>query len=451
MKITARLRLQLLLQNGAFALLLVSLAALAVYLMKDSKQQWDLTRGQRNSLGEPSVKLLSRLGSPVSVVAYASAQDPQRGDLRKQIHDFLAPYQRVKRDITLSFVDPTEKPKETAAANIRMNGELVVSAGARSEHLTDLSEASFINLLQRLSRNQERQVVFLDGHGEPRLDGNANFDLGGFGHQLENKGFRVRSLNLTIAPEVPDNVSVLVLTQPRQDLFPGEVEKLRRYVDRGGSLLWLVEPEPLHGLQPLVAQLGLALTPGVVIDPASAKLGLSATIALGAQYGAHAITENFTNITAFPLTRRIAPDPDAKGWHATTLVEVAAQGWVEVDPLDKPAAFEKNREVPGPVGIALALERTVKEKTQRVVVVGGSSFLSNQYLGLVSNVDFGVNSMNWLSADENLITIAPRPRVDSELRLTRGSLTFIALGFLLLLPATFLLTGVGIWFQRRKG
>lgn len=451
MKITARLRAQLLLQNSLFAVLLVVFAGLGVYLVKDSHQQWDLTHGQRNSLTEPTAKLLARLTVPVQVTAYAGATDAQRGDLRQQIHDFLAPYQRVKRDITLSFVDPTEHPKETAAANVRMNGELVVSAGGRSEHLTDLTEPAFVNLLQRLSRNQERQVMFIDGHGEPRLDGQANFDLGEFGRQLGNKGFRVRSLNLTIAPEVPDNTSVLVITHPRTDLLPGEVAKIQRYVERGGSLLWLVDAEPLHGLQALAQQLGIVLTPGVVVDPASAKLGLSASIALGVQYGMHPITENFTTVTAFPSARRIVPDPEAKGWHAVTLVEAAAQGWVEVDALDKPIAFEKEREIHGPVPIAVALERSVKEKPQRVVVVGGSGFLSNQSVGLLSNMDLGVNSLNWLSADENLITIAPRARVDADLQLSRTALLLIATGFLLALPATFLLVGTGIWWQRRKG
>ncbi len=46
--------------------------------------------------------------------------------------------------------------------------------------------------------------------------------------------------------------------------------------------------------------------------------------------------------------------------------------------------FDKDRDVHGPVPVAVALERKVKDKDQRVVVVGGSSFLSNQFVGLLS-------------------------------------------------------------------
>jgi hypothetical protein len=63
-----------------------------------------------------------------------------QGNLRQQIAEFVAPYQRAKPDLNLQFIDPTSNPNETKAANVRVNGELIVAYGARSEHLTNLSE-----------------------------------------------------------------------------------------------------------------------------------------------------------------------------------------------------------------------------------------------------------------------------------------------------------------------
>ena len=84
------------------------------------------------------------------------------------------------------------------------------------------------------------------------------------------------------------------------------------------------------------------------------------------------------------------------------------------------------------------------------MVIGGSSFLSNTIVGQLGNQDFGTNVLNWLSEDENLITIQPRPRADSELNLTRAKLGVIAIGFLLFVPAAFLLAGGMIWWRRRR-
>jgi len=450
MKASSRLQLQLLIQNGVFTVLLIAAAFLVVWLLRDSRAQLDLTQNQRNTLSKASVDVLKNMDGPIRATAYATTQDPNLGDIRRAIHDFIEPYQRIKPDLTLTFVDPREHPKETQAANIRANGELVVEYGKRSEHLTNLNEQSMTNLLQRLTRSQERVVVYLDGHGEPKLDGPANFDLGDFGRQLGNKGFRIQPLNLASAQDVPQNASLLVIATPRTELLKGEVDKLKRYLDRGGNMLWLIDQEPLRGLQPLAEALGLQLTPGLVVDPTAAELRVAPTIALATSYGVHPITDNFALNTAFPFVRQIATKPDNGDWHVTPLVEVAQRGWVETGDPEKELRFDKDREVHGPVVVAVALERKLKDKEQRVVVVGTSQFLSNQFVGLLSNLDLGANMFNWLSQDDNLIAVQARPRVDSQLNLGRTGLSLIGFGFLLLLPAAFLMAGGMVWWRRRK-
>jgi ABC-type uncharacterized transport system involved in gliding motility auxiliary subunit len=452
MRTGRKLQLQLLAQNTLFGVLLVAAAVLIVWLLRDNTAQWDITLNQRTSLSQATRNVLARMAGPITITAYATTQDAMAGDVRAAIREFVAPYQLAKKDIKLDFVDPREQPKQTQAANVRANGEIVIEYGKRSEHLTTLTEQAMANLLMRLARSQERLIAYVDGHGEPKLDGNANFDLGEFGRQLGNKGFKVQGLNLSIAPQVPDNVSVLVLTQPRVDMLKGEVDKILRFVENGGSLFWMIEQEPLHGLQPLAELLRIQLSPGVAVDPAAAGAGIPATIALSSNYGFHPITEAFTQYnTAFPQARAIGTPPDGGGgWKATPLVEVAQNGWVETGDLKGELRFDKDRDVKGPVAVVVALERKVKERTQRLVVAGGSGFLTNQFVGLLSNVDLGTNILNWLSEDENLITIQPRARVDSSLALTRTSLTLIVLLFLVLLPATLLAAGGTIWWRRRR-
>ncbi|HTS54251.1 MAG TPA: GldG family protein [Burkholderiales bacterium] len=451
MKASSRLQVQMLVQNGVFAVLLVAAAILVAWLFRDSRTQWDLTQNQRNTLSKATVDVLTKMDGPIQVTAYATKQDPNLGDIRRVIHDYIEPYRRAKPDLKLSYVDPREQPKETQAANVRSNGELVLEYRNRTEHLTDLNEQGMANLLQRLARSQERLIVYLDGHGEPKLDGRANFDLGDFGRQLSNKGFRIQPLNLASAQDVPQNASVLVIATPRVDLLKGEVDKVRRYLERGGNLLWLIDPEPLHGLQSLAEYLGLQLTPGVVVDPTAAELRIAPTIALATtSYGVHPITDNFSLNTAFPFARQITTKPENGDWHATQLVEVAPRGWVETGDLKKDLRFDEGREVHGPVVVAVALERRLKDKDQRVVVVGTSQVLSNQYVGLLSNLDLGTNMLNWLAEDENLITVQARPRVDSQLNLGRAGLSLIGFGYLLILPAAFLLTGGVVWWRRRK-
>jgi ABC-type uncharacterized transport system involved in gliding motility auxiliary subunit len=300
----------------------------------------------------------------------------------------------------------------------------------------------------RLAHTRDQTVMYLDGHGERKLDGVANYDLGSlFGAKLKKNGFHLGSMNLALAQEVPGNVSVLVITQPQVDLMPGEVDKLLRYVDRGGNLLWLADAGPLHGLDRLAEKLDLQLPPGTVIDPAAGEMNAPPNWSLGATYPSHAITRNFDLITAFPSARPLIWNENTD-WQHSVLVEVAARGWVSRNkPNDKPR-FDKQHDIPGPVVIAMALQRRINDRDQRIVVVGNGEFLANSYAGNGGNVDLGVNMVNWLASEENLITLQPRAAKDSNLVLSKMQLEIISGIFLLVLPL--LLAGIGIYIWRKR-
>ncbi|MFN0039781.1 MAG: GldG family protein [Burkholderiales bacterium] len=448
MKVNRSLRFQILIQNGIFVGLLLGLVMTAGWLTKDIKTQWDLTQGKRNTLSQASADVLKSLAGPVKITAYATAQDAE-GDVRKTVQTFLGPFQRAKSDLELHFIDPREQPQKAQAAGIRANGELVVEYNGRNEHLTSLTEQDLANLLLRLARSAERQIVYLDGHGERKLDGNANHDLGEFGAQMRNKGFRTAPLNLALAQDIPDNVSVLVIASPRVDVLPGETAKLRKWLAKGGSLLWLIDTESIRGLQPVADELGLRLPSGVVIDPQAGGLKLPATFALATQYGRHRITENSTVTSVFPHARQIATTKESK-WIFSPLVEVAQGGWLESSGIPQNVTFDPGSDTRGPIIVAATLERDVADRKQRVVLVGSGHFLANQYIGTLGNLDLGINMINWLAGDEALITVQPRVRGDLTLEFSRGALSMIGLGFLIGLPLAFLIAGGWIWWHRRK-
>ncbi|MDP1550671.1 MAG: Gldg family protein [Nitrosomonas sp.] len=444
-----KLRWHYLIQNGVFVILLLLLVILLGYLAAQTRLQWDVSQNGRNSLSEASVEILQKLQGPVQVTAYATEQHVQLGDIRKIIADFVALYQRVKPDLSLTFIDPVVQPILTQEANVQVNGEMVIKFNQRVEHLTAINEQAFSNALMRLARAEDKLIVALGGHGERRLDGNANYDLGEFGRHLRTNGFNSQSLNLAIEQDVPVNASMLMIASPQTDLLPGEVDKILNYVDRGGNLLWLVDRESLRGLLALAEKLRLTLTPGVVVDPQAEQLKAPVTFALGAIYGQHVITGNFDYITVFPFSRQITID-ESEEWSSVSLVEAAPEGWVETGDLNSEIVFDQADDVAGPISIAVALTRNIQDREQRIVVVGSGHFLANTYLGNGSNLDFGINLINWLTGDEALIVIQPRATLDSNLILSESELTLIAVVFLVLLPALFLVSGTVIWWNRRR-
>jgi len=449
MELNRKIRLQLLVQNGVFLLLLVALTALLAYVAREYRKEWDITRSVRNTLSQATLDVLKQLDGPVSITAYAVAQDGRGQGVHKSLQEFVRPYQRAKPDIALVFVDPREQPKLAAGAGVRAPIEMVIEYRQRSEHLTEFNEQALTNLLMRLARSADRMVLWLDGHGERKLNGVANHDLGDFGRQLRQKGFQLNSVNLAVAQEVPANAALLIIASPQVDLLPAEVQKIKRYLERGGNLLWLIDPEPLHGLQPISEMLGLVLTPGTVVDPTLKPRSGPPAFAVASSYARHPITSAFRLNTIFPFARQIGT-AESDEWHITPLVDAGQRGWVEVDKLDEKVTFDKTRDIPGPVNIATAFERSVGDRQQRVVVIGNAHFLSNTFLGNGGNLDFGINSVNWLAGDDNLIAVQPRPAADSALDIDQTMLYLIAFTFLLVLPLVFIITGSAIWWRRRR-
>ena len=447
MDLTRRRRLQLLVHHGLFVVLLILLAALLAWLAREYRIQYDLTQSHRNTLSAAALDVLKRLEGPVNVSAYALARDARGEHVHRRIEEFLLPYQRAKPDITVTLIDPREQPKAAAAAGVRGPIELVVEYKRRTERLTEFNEQAFTNALMRLARGAERLVLWLDGHGERKLNGPANHDLGEFGRQLEHKGFRLNSLNLALAQEVPANAALLIIANPQVDLLPAEVQKIRRYLAGGGNLLWLIDPEPLRGLAPVAEMLGLVLTPGIVADPEAARYNASPALAVATVYGRHAITDGFNLITVYPQARQIEVI-DNETWRIRPLVEVAPRGCVKTGKLE--ARCDKNRDVAGPITISAAFERAVGNRQQRAVVVGNGSFLSNAFVGNGGNRDLGVNIVNWLAGDDYLIAIQPRSSADSEINIGHVTLYLIAFAFLLALPLAFMITGAVIWWRRRR-
>lgn len=444
-----KFRLQQKIQHGIFVVLLLFLFVLLGYLALETRQQWDISQNGRNTLSQTSIDMLHKMNGPIQVIAYATEKHAQYGDVRDIIHNFMQLYQRIKPDLSLTFIDPVEQPRLTKDAGVKVNGEMVIYYQQRRAHLTTINEQAFTQLLMRLARPEERLIMALSGHGERSLDGNANFDLGDFGRQLTVNGFVSQPLNLALTPDIPTNTDVLLIASPQVDLMPGEVDKLLHYVDRGGNLLWLVDQESLRGLLALTEKLRLVLTPGVVVDPQAEQLKAPVTFALGAIYGQHAITQHFDYITVFPFARQIAFNENDE-WRTIPLVDVAPNGWVESGSLDDAITFDESEDIAGPVTIAVALTRQVDHREQRIVVVGSGHFLANNYLGNGNNLDFGINMINWLTGDEDLVSIQPRATMDNQLVFSETALSTIVIVFLFILPGMFLICGVVIWWRRKR-
>ncbi len=467
MKTQVKLRLQLWMQNSFFVILFLLLIGLLGWISHQYHIATDVTQSSRNILSEGSVNVLKQMKSPIHITVFASADNASHGETyRKGVKDFIYRYQRTKPDIAVEFVSPAEDPKRTQDAGVVAEGELVVEYEKRSEHLQPpYAEQEMTNLLVRLSRTREQAIMYLDGHGERNLLGKKDNDIGEFGKQLEDKGFKFANPDLVNGKNIPEKSAMLVVAGPQKDLTEIEVKKIKAWLDSGGNFLWLLDDQNVRGMQSIAEYLGLQVSAGVVVNPSAAKESGSAKHVYSYQYADHPITRNFMLRTLFQQAHQVqARGTEENGWQVTDLIDVASAGWLENDAKELAGdagklSFEANKDVSGPINIAVALERKYGKKGQRVVVVGNANFLSNTFVATQGNLDLGVNIVNWLAGEDTLITIQPKPLKDANVNIQPGLLTWLIflpifdrpLGlFMTLIPLALLIIGVMNWLKRRR-
>ena len=436
-------------------LLLLAAALLLAFLSTRFGWQHDFSHAQRASLDARTLALLDELDAPVAIVSYS----PPDAQLRAAIADFVARYQRRKRDISLAFVDPDSDPAATRDAGIQVNGELVIRYKGRREQLKVLTERDFDNALLRLARARERLAAFLSGDGERKPDGQANADLGNFGALLKAQGVRALPLNLDVGTRIPQNIDVLVVAGPQTVIAAPVTQQLVDYVESGGNLLWLAEPGADNGLALLAKALSLRVLDGVAVDGAGAALGIGdPSFVAVSTYPQSAITKDFALTTLFPQAAALAVIADTR-WQMAPLLRTSAKSWTETGPIPKQGepitiAYDADKgEIPGPLDIGVALTRpspSPAKREQRVIVIGDGDFLSNSFLGNGGNRELGQRVFDWLLGDDALIEIPDKSATDRQLTLSTGALAAISIGFLFALPGLLLIVGAAVWWRRRR-
>jgi hypothetical protein len=436
--------------DGLYLLLLLAILIAGGWLIARHDRYWDWTAVGSNRLTPESLVILGRLDGPLRATVFADPASP----LGKGIGQQLARYRQALPSMQIDFVDPQLFPERTRDSGVTLVGQILLDYQGRRETLAEVSERAISAGIARLGASRVPWVAVIEGHGERAIHGETGADLSRVGQELAERGFLARPLDLGRVGEVPVNTRILVLSTPRIPLFPGVVEPLIRYLERGGNLLWLLDPGPLNGLEPLLEHLGLTLMPGTVVDADAAALGVATpAVAVITSYPDHPLSAGLSVPALLPGS--VAFDTElAPGWLLETYLTSGERSWNETGRLD--GVIEPDEVVgerPGPLPLVLAMARPVPDegREQRVLVVGDGDFASNAHIGAYGNRALVMALLSWLSDPGELSELPPDPAAPEALVLGERQRLWIGLGSLVLMPAGFLLIGLGVRWLRWRG
>jgi ABC-type uncharacterized transport system involved in gliding motility auxiliary subunit len=447
------------------------------YLSTRRNTRWDLTANKQYSLSEQTVKLTQGLKSPVKFTLFDQPENFDRFRPR------LESYKYASSQVQVEYVDALKNPVLAQAQKVDTIPTVLIEYMGRTERVSTDSEQDLTNALIKLLNPSMRKVYFLNGHGEKDPASQERTGYSGIGDALKRDNYQFDKLVLAQTNEIPADATMIVVAGPRTDLLEQELPILEEYLSKKqGKLLVMLDPSdnlkqpsPMPRMTGLLKEWGINATESVVVD-LSGRTQVATVPVSAPPYPSHAITQDFNLITMFPLTRAITPAMDAPaGRTGQSFVQTAQRSWGETNlaSLEDPSKLSPEPEkgdVNGPVSIAVATavpapspekpdatpasnppdkpEEAPKPET-RVAAIGDSDFAANAYLGIEGNRDLFMNTVNWLSQQENLISIRPREAADRRITLTANTSTAMFWLTLFVIPAIVLGAGAFTWWRRR--
>ncbi len=438
--------------------ILIVLAAVAIcnVLADRYNKSYDATANKRYSLSPQTAKIVKGLTQPATITYYNQSTRYREGK------DLLDEYANLSPKVHIDYVDPDKNPEAAREAGIRELGTAVVEVGMKKEEAKSMTEEGITGAFIRDLKSATRTVCFVSGSGERRLDDSEREGFSHFKDLLGKDDYDTKSIDLLQKAEVPADCTTLIVGGPTRNYEQPEVDAIKKYVEDGGRALFMLDPPLKLGhseiadndaLTVLLQSWGVTLQKDLILDlnPIGQLAGVGPQVALVTNYESQPIVNDMKGVaTGFPLSRSM----DVKNTDKTSVQKLfdSSATSLATENLSSPAVNvndPKNKK--GPMTLAAAgTYNTGKENSQgRFVVVGSSSWIDNGFLDFNGNNDLALNTVNWLSSDEDLISIRPKPEDDRRITLTRAQLSWVRATSQFLLPIIVVIAGVGVWWKRR--
>ena len=462
-----------------YFLVVVAILGAVNFLANRHNKSIDSTSNKKFSLSDQTIKVVKGLTKDVTITDYdkTSAFTTSR--------DLLDRYDNLSSKLHVVYLDPDKKPQVAKQAGIRAYGQIIVDSGTKKEEAKSLTEEEVTGALIRSLKSGERNACFVSGSGEHGLDDTGRAGYANAKEALEKSNYKARTISLLggAAPaagappadtkiqlgataasgsgpkaEVPADCTVLIVGGPKYEYLQPAVDAIQAYVNNGGRLLVMLDPalklgreetQENTGLEKLLDSWGVTVEKTLAIDASGIGqiFGLSEVVPLVTSYETHAIVRELKETaTAFPLARTLEVK---SGGAAEKLFSTSDNSFATSNLNSAEIRIDPKKDKKGP--LVLGAAGTVKQagKEGRFVAVGSSSFIANNILRFNGNRDLFLNMMNWLSSDEDLISIRPKDPEDRRLALSSRQMGTIFSSSVIGLPLIVVAAGLMVWWKRR--
>ncbi len=407
--------------------------------------RFDLTGLARFTLTSQTQEVLKTLDKPVEIVTFFSPTVPPQVSMQGRF--LLDEYRLHSNQLTVRNLDPDLNPDQARQYGLNRLGAQYGSVVFKGEagqaqvygpQIVGEAEHAFTSAILQVTGTRQKKIYFLKGHGESSLQGDYSTVRDG----LKDNLFLVAELDLLGRGRIPEDAAALVVPGPEKDLDAQEVQLLQGYLQQGGKLFVLLNPDPSESWQRLLSQWWLEVVPGTMIDPAShvapnldhpliprtqSSFGFTAVYFPGAA--------GLISRAGLPASVDIQP-----------LVWTSNESWSEMDSdASQAPQFDPQSDRKGPLAIGVMIQ---KGRT-RIAAIGDSDFAANTHFYNGNNSDLFLNVVNRLAVDAEVISVDRKVLPARRLLLSPEQVRFLHVSSIGLLPSLLLILGGYVRWRRR--
>jgi ABC-type uncharacterized transport system involved in gliding motility auxiliary subunit len=461
--------------SNLFLMIIIVLGILALinYFFAKNHYRMDFTEAKLHSLSDQSVTVLKALDNDVNVRLFFREGNYGRAGME----NLMEIYSYHSNKIKYEFIDPDKNPGLVKRYEIAEDGTTIFESGEKESRITTTTEEDVTNAIIEITREGKKVIYFLEGHGEASFEeaGDSGYSIAK--DELEKLAYEVKKLPLALEDNFPDDASLLIVPGPQKDLLPNELATIKAYIQRGGRVYFMMDPETAPGMTPYLEQFGVKLENDLIVDTVSRLLGGDYFMPVVNAYEFHSITEKFRYATFYPYARSVSPmEEKPEGITVEAIAKSSQNSWSERQLDIQEVTFDESKDVSGPISLAVVATIQPKEDSQqeaaeaeeageeepktsadapptpegRIAVFGDSDFVTNRYYYLSGNGNFFLNTVNWLTEEEDLIAIQPKTSSPRTIQLSPSQGRLIFFVSLVILPLMVLITGISVWVRRRS-
>lgn len=460
------------------ALVVLGVVVLINFMASRHNARFDSTSSGSFSLSDQTLKLLKNLKSDLNIIVF----DKPGAHIRTEAQDILTEYAYHSDKIKYVFVDPDQNPAKAKKHSVHRYGTILFQYEGKEERIRSVKEKSITNAIVKVTRKGKKTVYFLEGHGEHNFENDAKDGYSLIGAALREQNYAVKKVLLMREASVPSDASLLVVAGPTKEFFPNELDAVKKYIQGGGKVFFLLDPPPAVGMNDFLSEFGVKVGENMIVDKLSRLFGGDYFMPVITKYTVHPITDNFTVASFLPVARSIVPDsktPD--NMSVVSLAQTNEGSWAEVDLESEKVQYDHGEDIKGPVSIAAVVEARYyldgkaavkeekaghgghgdsgetseegdkkEEKTGQLVIFGDSDFANNTYVNLSGNRDLFLNIISFLADEQDLISIRPKPKRLHTISMTEDQMGLVFYLSVVIIPLLAMTTGIVVWAKRRK-